>query len=212
MRLSGVLDQLVDLAWRLEGWSYLLLFLGATLESSAFLGFVVPGETLVIVAGVMASTGMLNPVAATSVAAIGGIIGDSIGYEMGRRLGRPWLEGHGGRFGIRRRVLARVDELFARHGGLAVFLGRFVGLLRALAPFVAGASRMRYPRFLAYNVAGGILWAIVMVGLGYSLGASWQVAERWIGRLGLVLGVVVVAALAYALRRTRRPAPGAGEG
>lgn len=196
-----MIDRLVDLAWRLEEWSYLLLFLGAALESSAFLGFVVPGETLVIVAGVMASAGVLDPVAAMAVAAAGGVLGDSIGYELGRRLGRRWIERHGGRFGVRRRTLTRVDRLFARHGGKAVLLGRFVGFLRAMAPFVAGSSRMPYRSFLAYNAAGAVIWAVATVFLGMALGESWRVAERWIGRAGLVAGVAVALAVVVWLRR-----------
>jgi undecaprenyl-diphosphatase len=101
-------------------------------------------------------------------------------------------------------VLARVDALFARHGGKAVLIGRFVGFLRAMAPFVAGASRMPYRRFLLYNALGGVVWAAALVLLGYFLGESWSVAERWIGRVGLMIGVIVVVATALWLHRVRR--------
>ena len=101
-------------------------------------------------------------------------------------------------------VFARVDALFARHGGKAVLIGRFVGFLRAMAPFVAGASCMPYRRFLLYNALGGVLWVVALVLLGYFFGESWSVAERWIGRVGLVIGVIVAVATALWLHRARR--------
>jgi undecaprenyl-diphosphatase len=97
-----------------------------------------------------------------------------------------------------------VDAFFQRHGGKAVLIGRFIGFLRALAPFVAGSSRMPYGRFLAYNVTGAILWTVACVFLGYFVGAAWPIAEKWVGRAGLVLGLVVVAAAAWWLRRRHR--------
>ena len=163
-----------------------------------------PGETIVILGGVLASAGLLDLPETIVVVVLGAIVGDSIGYELGRHLGRPWLERHGRLVGMHRGVLARVDELFARHGGKAVLLGRFVGFLRAMAPFVAGASRMPYGRFLVYNALGGTVWSTAFVLLGYFLGASWTVAEQWIGRAGLVIGVIVVAAAVLWLRRRGR--------
>ena len=141
-----------------------------------------PGETIVILAGVLCSVGVLDLPETIAIATVGAVIGDSIGYELGRHLGRPWLEKHGRLVGMHGGVLARVDLLFARHGGKAVLIGRFVGFLRALAPFVAGTSRMPYRRFLLYNALGGAVWATAFVLLGYFLGASWTVAERFSGR------------------------------
>jgi len=91
-------DQILDLAWRLGHWTYALIFVMATLEASAFLGLVVPGETMTIAAGFMASAGVLELTPTIVAAALGAMLGDSIGYEMGRRLGRPWLARHGERF------------------------------------------------------------------------------------------------------------------
>jgi membrane protein DedA with SNARE-associated domain len=164
----------------------------------------VPGETIVILAGVLCSAGILNLPETIVVASGGAIVGDSIGYELGRYLGRPWLERHGRLVGMHGGVLARVDALFAQHGGKAVLIGRFVGFLRALAPFVAGASRMPYRRFLLYNAVGGAIWATALVLLGYFLGESWSVAERWIGRVSLVIGAIAVAAAALWLHHARR--------
>ncbi len=195
-------DALLDLAWRLGHWTYGLVFLAAMLESSAFVGLIVPGETLTIFAGVLASSGVLSLPETIVAAAMGATLGDSIGYELGRKLGRPWLLRHGERVGLDGPRLARVDALFARHGGQAIVLARFIGLVRALAPFVAGAARMPYARFLLFNVIGAWAWAAAFVTLGYLLAESWWVVERWVGRLGLILGVLVVV-VAFVWMRLR---------
>ncbi len=185
-------------------WTYVLLFLGAALESAAFLGFLVPGETIVILGGVLTSMGMLELPQTIAIAVGGAIIGDNVGYYLGRRLGRPWLERHTRLRGGRGGMVARVDDLFTRHGGKAVLVGRFVGFLRALLPFVAGASRMRYRVFVVYNAIGATAWGIAFVLLGYFLGESWTVAEKWLGRGGLVLGSLALIAAWLWLRRHRR--------
>lgn len=194
-----MLDYLIAYASRLGHWGYLIFFLAATLEAAAFLGLIVPGESLVLVGGFLASQGLLDVGDLIFVVAAGAVIGDQIGYELGRHMGREWLMRYGRWVGLREQHLERVDGFFARHGGKTVFFGRFVGFLRALAPFVAGSSGMRYRQFFPYNLAGGVLWAISFVLLGYFLGASWQVAERWIGRASAIIGgtLLVVIALAW---------------
>ncbi len=199
-----MLDWLIDFVWSLGPWGYVVVFLAAALESSAFLGLLVPGESLVIVSGALASAGLFTLPTLIVVVSAGAVVGDSIGYELGRRLGRPWLLRRGARLGFRRDHIEAVDAFFQRHGGKAVLIGRFIGFLRALAPFVAGSSKMPYGRFLAYNVAGAILWTVACVFLGYFLGAAWPIAEKWVGRAGLVLGVVVVAVAAWWLNRRPR--------
>jgi membrane protein DedA with SNARE-associated domain len=201
-----MLDALIGVVAGLGRWAYAVIFVGAALESAAFIGFVVPGETLVILGGFLAAAGVLELPPLIAAVSLGGIVGDSIGYELGRHLGRPWLLKHGDRIGLPVEALARVDRFFERHGGKAVLLGRFVGVLRALAPFVAGSSRMPYPVFLVYNATGAILWATTAVLAGYVLGESWQVGERWMGRINTVVGVVVVLVVVTLWRRARRRA------
>ncbi len=199
-----MLDSLVDVVWRLGAWGYAVVFLGAALESAAFLGLLVPGESLVIISGVLANAGLFELPALIPVVAAGAVVGDSIGYELGRRLGRPWLLRRGRWLGFRPDRIAAVDAFFERHGGKAVLIGRFIGFLRALAPFVAGSSRMRYLQFLAYDVTGAVLWSVACVLVGYYAGAAWPIVERWVGRAGLVLGLAVVAVAAWWLRWRRR--------
>jgi undecaprenyl-diphosphatase len=204
-----VLDALVDFVWRLGQWGYVIVFVAATLETSVFVGLVVPGDTIALLAGFLVSAGVLGLPETIVVAALGAALGDSIGYELGRRLGRPWLVRHGGRVGLGPARLARLDALFARHGGKAVFIGRFIAVARALTPFMAGSSRMPYLRFLGWNLAGAILWAVALVVLGYALGESWRIAERWVGRAALIASVLVVLAVVVGWRLRRRRAAGA---
>ena len=189
-----MLAYILDLVARLGHWSYLVIFLAAALESAAFLGLLIPGESIMLASGFFAHQGLLELDAVIVVGIIGAILGDNIGYQLGSHLGREWLLRHGTRFGLKPKRLDKAEAFFARHGAKAVFFGRFVGFARALVPFLAGASRMRYRQFIVYNAIGAVLWTLACVLLGYFLGASWRVAEQWISRTGLVIGVLLAAA------------------
>ena len=200
-----MLEYLLDLVTRLGHWSYLIIFLAAALECAAFAGLLVPGESLVLASGFLAHQGVLSLDTVMVAASLGAVVGDNIGYQLGARLGRVWLVHHGRRVGINERRLKRAEAFFDRHGPKAVFVGRFVGFARALVPFVAGASRMPYRRFLMYDALGAALWTIGFVLLGYGLGASWRVAERWVGRVGLIVGIAVaIAGLVFWVRHRGR--------
>ena len=201
-----MLHYLLDLVARLGHWAYLVIFVVATLECAAFIGLLVPGESLMLASGFFSQQGSLELDAVMVVGFLGAIVGDNIGYQLGCRLGRAWLLQHGKRFGLKPSRLARAEAFFAHHGTQAVFFGRFIGFARALVPFVAGTSRMPYRQFLVYNGLGAALWSVGFVLLGYFLGASWRVAERWIGRTSLVVaGTVAVVVLAtWFWRRHRR--------
>lgn len=190
-----MLNYLIELVTRAGHWGYWVIFLGAALESAAFLGVIVPGESLVLVAGFLAAQGAFDLDVLILVIAIGAALGDSLGYEMGRFLGRPALLRFGSRFGLNVDRIAKADAFFTRHGGKAVFLGRFVGFARALVPFLAGSSGMPYRYFLPYNVMGAFLWSVAVTLLGYFLGASWQLAAGWIGKASAILGGAVAFAL-----------------
>lgn len=182
----------MNLVGRLGHWGYLVVFFCAVLESAAFVGLLVPGESVVLVAGFFAAQGQLDIGDLIVIVAIGAVLGDSIGYEMGRRIGRSGLERYGRRFGLTGERIDRAESFFERHGGKAVFLGRFVGFARALVPFLAGSARMPYRKFLPYNAFGAALWSAAVLLVGYFVGASWQIAERWIGRASAILGGIAV--------------------
>lgn len=194
-----MLEYLTDLITRLGQWSYLLIFAVATAESAAFLGLLVPGESVVLIAGFLAGQGVLDLDALIVTVTLGATLADNLGYELGRRLGRPWAARHGTRFGLDDERLRKADAFFGRHGGKAVFLGRFVGFARALVPFIAGSTRMRYAGFLLYNALGASLWTMTVVLLGYFVG---RLAERWIGKASAVLaaGLLMVLVLAWLWR------------
>ncbi len=182
-----------------------LIFVLAGLECSAFLGIFVPGEVAVIVGGVLAFQGRIPLWAAIVAAVAGASIGDSIGYFIGKRWGRRILHWASGRM-IKPHHLDRAEAYLRRRGGSAVFLGRFTAALRVLVPSLAGMSKLHYPTFLAFNVAGAVAWGTGFTLLGYFAGASWRQVERVASRTGLVLLGLVIAGLAvtFVVRRVRR--------
>jgi membrane protein DedA with SNARE-associated domain len=181
---------------------YLMVGLVVGVES---LGVPLPGEIVLVSAALLASHHELavSPIGVGVAAIVGAIVGDSIGYLIGRRYGLPLFERLGRRFPkhFGPRHVALAERLFARWGMWAVFFGRFIALLRIFAGPLAGALHMRYPRFLVANVSGGILWAGGTTAAVYFLGI---VAEQWLSRfswIGLALAVVVGIAVTLVVRR-----------
>jgi undecaprenyl-diphosphatase len=201
-----MLEYLISFVGSLGPWVYLAFFLVLVVECQAVLGLAMPGESLVLVGGFLAWKGVLDPAGLIAVISIAAILGDSLGFGLGRQLGRQWLVNHGMRFGLRQEHLDRVDGLFAKHGGKAVFGSHFLHLLRPLMPFVAGDRRMRYRRFLLFNALGCLAWASTYVSLGYVAGESWRMAAEWVGFTGKLVGsgLLLVVALVWLWRRLRR--------
>jgi membrane-associated protein len=188
---------LIDVA---ESIGYPLLFLLIAIET---MGIPLPGETALITAGVVASRGRLHIEIVIALAATAAILGDNVGFALGRRLGRRLLSAPGPLHRHRLRVLSVGEPFFDRHGPKAVFLGRWVTGLRITAAWLAGANRMRWPVFVFWNALGGIAWAASVGLLSYYLGHT---AERFLKASGLVaLGAVVLAGgvLALVLRWRR---------
>ena len=182
---------------------YVLAFALVFAEDALFIGFVLPGETAAILAGVAASRGNANLAAAMAVVVVAAILGDSVGYEVGRLGGRRLLT-----IGPLRRHehrLADANALLARRGGWAVFLGRFTAFFRAVMPALAGMALMPYRRFLFFNATGGIVWGVGVVLLGYLAGNSYQRIEAYVGRGAALLAAMAVVALlvVWRVRRTR---------
>ncbi|MFK0193839.1 DedA family protein [Kitasatospora sp. NPDC090308] len=169
-------------------------------EDALFFGFVLPGETAAVLGGVLAHQGgvSLGWILVTVVGAA--VLGDSVGYEVGRRLGPRVLETKS----LRRHAdrIGRAQDLIRRRGPAAVLLGRFVAFFRALMPALAGVSRMPYRRFLLFNALGGLLWGVGFVLLGYFAGAAYTRVEGTVGRTAalVVAGVLVLAVLVHYVR------------
>ena len=132
-----MLEQLNDLIQGLENWGYVIVFLIVLLECQAFLGLFMPGESMVMLTGFLAGQDVLDIHWLIGVVAVAAIMGDSIGYEFGRWLGRDWLKRHGPSFWLRPDRLDKMDAFFARHGGLSVLFAHFLHVGRALMPFLA---------------------------------------------------------------------------
>jgi membrane protein DedA with SNARE-associated domain len=187
----------------LGAYGYVGIGLIVALES---MGLPLPGETVLLAAAAYAGAGgSLNIAGVVGSASAGAILGDTIGYWLGRLGGFPLLERYGRYIWLSRPKLARAQAYFERHGGKTVFLGRFVTFLRIFAALLAGVGKMPYGRFLVYNVLGGVCWAVVMGGLGYTLGRNLPLLERsvrWLGLGGAGVLILLVASLLY-LRRYR---------
>jgi membrane protein DedA with SNARE-associated domain len=167
-----------------------LLFVVVMLES---FGIPLPGETALIAFGVLASQGHYSIVVVIAVAAAGAIVGDNLGYRIGRTGGRELLERWGPLRRHAQKVLPRSEEIMARHGGKMVFFGRFIAILRFTVSWVAGISRMKWRKFLFWNAAGGICWATLVGLVSYYAGAA---AAEAIRKYGLVAAGVIVVILA----------------
>ncbi len=184
---------------KLPRWlAYLTLFLVVGGESA---GVPLPGETSLIAGGVLASKGHLSIYLVIVAAAAGAIVGDNVGYAIGRRGGR-WLMSRGGE--RRQRLLARGEEFFDKHGAKAVFFGRWLPGLRITASWLAGIHKMKWQRFAFWNAAGGIGWAISVGLAAYLLGQAAATAFKTVGLIGAGIVVLVIAGLlAWHWIRTR---------
>lgn len=183
---------------------YLIVFGLPFLEASVFLGFVFPGETALVLGGVLANQGRLSLPLVIAYAVAGAILGDGVGYAVGRRYGRSLQRTRLGQVVGDARWHAS-EEFLRRRGGPAVFIGRFTALLRALVPSAAGMARLPYRTFAVWNAVGGTLWAAGFVLAGYLAGASYKKVEQYLGRGALVLtGVIVLGLVAVHLIRKRR--------
>ena len=176
----------------IEQYGYLLVFFGVMVES---MGVPLPGETILISAGILAQRGHLGVGYVILFGILAAVVGDQIGYWIGREGGRPFILRYGRYVFITPQRLGRAEAFFARHGGGAVFMARFFSGLRVFGALVAGMSRMRWSRFFLYNALGGIVWATVVVLAGYFLGSSIKVVERWTGQASVLLLALGVLAL-----------------
>jgi membrane protein DedA with SNARE-associated domain/membrane-associated phospholipid phosphatase len=208
---SGVLSALPDpkaiiddIAQALGAWTYALVGVMAYLETGAFVGLVAPGETVVIAGGVIAGQGEIDLVPLIGLVWICAVLGDTTSFYLGRRLGRRFLERHGPRVKITPERLTSVEGYFDRHGGKTILVGRFIGLVRALAPFIAGTSGLAFRRFIPYSIVGTGLWATTFCVLGYIFWRSFDQVAHLAGQaifgFGVTVGVIVGIVVAYRRR------------
>jgi membrane protein DedA with SNARE-associated domain len=208
----GVIDPpsletaITDLTSTLGSWAYVIVGALAFAETGAGVGLVAPGEFAVILGGVSAGQGELELVPLIAIVWACALAGDLTSYALGRRLGREFILRHGHAIGISRERLEQTEGFFAAHGGKTIIIGRFIGLVRALTPLVAGASRMPARRFIPCTALAAGIWAATFCTLGY---AFWQSLDQLLavtkdGTLALAVAIAVLAGATVIYRRRLR--------
>jgi len=185
-------------------WIYVVVALLVFLEDAIFVGFAIPGETAAVVAGVASSFGNVDLRVAIAIVVVAAILGDSVGYEVGKHFFGPRVL-HGRLFAKHHERIARAQDLLRRRGGIAVFLGRWTAFFRAMMPALAGSAHMRYRKFLVWNAVGGIAWGTLYVVLGNAAGSSYHLIEQKAGRYVAfaIAAVVVTGLVVWHFRRGR---------
>jgi undecaprenyl-diphosphatase len=198
---------LKDAGQALGRWTYLAVGLLAFLETGAFLGFIAPGETAVIVGGLVAGQGEISLLVLIAIVWTCCVLGDLTAYELGRRKGRGWLVQYGGRLKITDERLDQVEKLLTKHGAVMIVVGRFLGFVRPLLPFISGASKMPRRRFLAYDVLAAGLWAITFCVLGFVFWRSIDQLTTYVSRGAFALGTLValIAGIVALIHLRRSP-------
>lgn len=202
--LEGVIK---DLSEELGDWTYLLVGVLAFLETGAFVGLVAPGEFTVMLGGAVAGQGVISLPLIMAITWASAFLGDTVSFLLGAKLGRGFLVRHGPRFQITEQRLKLVEGYFARYGGRTIVIGRFIGIVRALAPFIAGTSRMPYGAFAPYSVLGTGVWAAAFTLIGYFFSQSLDRVTEIVGTGLIVFGVTVgvIVGIALLVRYLRQP-------
>jgi membrane protein DedA with SNARE-associated domain len=197
-----MLQTVVDTLLAVPPWIALVMIAALVFgEAALFFGFVLPGETAVVYGGVLADAGKVSVLVVLAVVFVAAVVGDSVGFEVGRKLGprlvrAPVLRRHPDR-------IVAAQGYLRQRGGRAVVMGRFTAFLRAVMPGLAGASRMGYRRFLVFNVTGGVIWGTACVLLGYFAAHSISTITHALGVTSAAIAVFIVAGLAWAWHRRR---------
>jgi membrane-associated protein len=193
----------IDLEALIRTVGLLGLFAIVFAETGLFFGFFLPGDSLLVTAGLLAQRGQFDLPTLIVVLIIAAVTGDAVGYTIGRRAGSRLFQREDSRF-FKRRHLERAEAFYERHGGKTIVLARFMPFVRTFAPSVAGAAGMPYPRFALYNVVGGVAWVISMTLLGYLLGEAAPNVDVLLLPILAVIVLISVAPPALHLWRERR--------
>jgi membrane-associated protein len=195
-------DHLIELFAKYGVWTYAILFLIVFLETGVVVTPFLPGDSLLFAAGALSASGGLNPVLLFVLLATAAILGDTVNYAIGRATG-PRVFREDVRW-LKREYLERTHRFYEKHGGKTIILARFVPIVRTFAPFVAGVGTMSYPRFVVYNIAGGILWTALFTFGGYFFGNLPVVKENF---SFVILGIILVSIAPFAVEAARRWGP-----
>lgn len=207
--IRHLVAQLYDVRGLIEWGGTALVCVIVFVETGMFVGFFLPGDSLLVTAGVFAGAGHMKLAELLSLVTLCAIAGDQVGYFIGRRAGANLYRREDSRF-FKKRHLERAHEFYENYGGKTVIMARFVPIIRTFCPPVAGAAKMSYPRYLAYDVAGGFLWVWSMVFVGFTLGRTVPNIDK---RIHLIIAAVLVISVmpaayhAWKVRRTKAAAP-----
>ncbi len=201
----GKIEFIQPLITTLGIFSYLLVMLLASLESVPVFGTFTPGTLMLLMVGLIASQGQISLVLVVIFATLGGVIGDSAGYYLGR-YGRGFIKDNEGI--LRTSHLEQGKSFFNKHGGKSVFIGRFVGPLRPIIPLIAGMTEMNFKRYIILNITSAFLWAFLYVNLGYFFGQQIKFMDSIISRLGLAATLLIVLVAGYVFYRNRKKSLG----
>lgn len=169
----------IDLPELLKTIGYLGIFFIIFAESGLFFGFFLPGDSLLFTAGFLASQKYFNFPALVFVCILGAILGDSVGYTFGKKIGKALFKKEDTRF-FKKKHLIAAHNFYEKHGGKAIIIARFMPIVRTFAPIIAGTAEMTYKKFLMYNIIGGLIWSIGLTTLGYTLGSIIPDVDKYL--------------------------------
>lgn len=203
--LKGILDFFLHLDVHLQQlisqyglWTYLIIFLIIFLETGLVIIPFLPGDSLLFAVGTFAALGAFDPVTISLLLIVAAILGDTVNYWIGNRIGERAFSGKI-RF-LKKKHLDHTQAFYQRHGGKTIILARFIPIVRTFAPFVAGVGKMHYTRFLAYNVIGGIVWVLLLVGAGFFFGNIEIVRNNFELVIFGIIGISVLPVLIEGMR------------
>lgn len=209
--ISTAWDLVIHLDRHLNGviqdygtWTYLILFLIIFCETGLVVTPILPGDSLLFAVGTFAASGALDLGLVLSLLSVAAVAGDTVNYAIGYRMGPQIFRKEGVRF-LNREYLDRTHQFYERHGAKTIVIARFVPIIRTFAPFVAGIGQMRYARFAAYNVVGGVVWITALVLGGYGFGNIPVVRQNFTLVIFAIIGLSILPGVIEILRQRRRP-------
>lgn len=209
--MSSFLDQLLDWLMPLfSNWGYLIVFAGVFLESIFFTGWIAPGTTVLLIGSFFAAQGELNIFMIWTTSVVAALLGDNVGYAIGRRMGEGVVQRYEKTSRLRR-GMEKSQGFFDRYGGVTVLFGRLVSGVDAFIPVTAGVNGMPHWKYMAYDFPGAMLWSGIFCTLGYLFGENWRTIDKvinWLGwgTLAIILLLIAVVLLFRRRRRSNEPA------
>jgi membrane-associated protein len=193
----------INLTIFVETIGYAGLFAIVFAESGLFFGFFFPGDSLLFSAGLLASQGIFNVWQLGILLALAAILGDSVGYWFGKKVGPAIFSREDGRF-FHKRHIERTKTFYEKYGSRTILLARFVPIVRTFAPILAGVGSMPYKKFLSYNIVGGILWSFALIFVGYFLGIFVPGAESYVTLIAIVIIIISFLPILKEMRNQKK--------